>query len=109
MDLHDQYVHMEKTTQWRFTLRTHGSWPRRSNSSKKKVASRRGFILFSGKLTTMETLGCIGASGSSVMEQAVHAGAMARTTWVSCQRYPHNSGFDEKLATAAKANLATLT
>ena len=39
------------------------------------VAKRRGFILYPGKLTQLETfrIGCIGAIGRNEMEQAVHA------------------------------------
>jgi 2-aminoethylphosphonate-pyruvate transaminase len=42
-------------------------------------AKQRGFILYPGKLTQVETfrVGCIGAIGSNEMEQAVHAVALA--------------------------------
>jgi 2-aminoethylphosphonate-pyruvate transaminase len=134
MDLYDQYVYMEKTTQWRFTPPTHvvvalheaiaqfeaeGGQPARlarytSNyqtliSGMAKLgfkpfldpaiqapiivtfhapkhtnygfktfyaaARARGFILYPGKLTQVETfrVGCIGAIGPHEMEQAVHA------------------------------------
>ena len=138
MDLHDQYVYMEKTTQWRFTPPTHvvvalaeaiaqfeaeGGQPARlarytSNyqtliTGMKKLgfkpfldpaiqapiivtfhapadsrydfktfyaaARSRGFILYPGKLTQIETfrVGCIGAIGPDEMEQAVHAMGLA--------------------------------
>jgi len=138
MDLHDQYVYMEKTTQWRFTPPTHvvvalaeaiaqfeaeGGQPARlarytSNyqaliAGMKKLgfkpfldpaiqapiivtfhapadskydfktfyaaARARGFILYPGKLTQIETfrVGCIGAIGPDEMEQAVHAMGLA--------------------------------
>ncbi len=138
MDLHDQYVYMEKTTQWRFTPPTHvvvalaeaiaqfeaeGGQPARlarytSNyqtliTGMKKLgfqpfldpaiqapiivtfhapadskydfktfyaaARARGFILYPGKLTQIETfrVGCIGAIGPDEMEQAVHAMGLA--------------------------------
>jgi 2-aminoethylphosphonate-pyruvate transaminase len=138
MDLHDQYVYMEKTTQWRFTPPTHvvvalaeaiaqfeaeGGQPARlarytSNyqtliAGMKKLgfkpfldpaiqapiivtfhapadakydfktfyaaARSRGFILYPGKLTQIETfrVGCIGAIGPDEMEQAVHAMGLA--------------------------------
>ena len=138
MDLHDQYVYMEKTTQWRFTPPTHvvvalaeaiaqfeaeGGQPARlarytSNyqtliTGMKKLgfkpfldpaiqapiivtfhapadskydfktfyaaARLRGFILYPGKLTQIETfrVGCIGAIGPDEMEQAVHAMGLA--------------------------------
>ena len=138
MDLHDQYVYMEKTTQWRFTPPTHvvvalaeaiaqfeaeGGQPARlarytSNYQTlivgmKKLgfqpfldpaiqapiivtfhapadakydfktfyaaARARGFILYPGKLTQIETfrVGCIGAIGPDEMEQAVHAMGLA--------------------------------
>jgi len=138
MDLHDQYVYMEKTTQWRFTPPTHvvvalaeaiaqfeaeGGQPARlarytSNyqtliTGMKKfgfkpfldpaiqapiivtfhapadsrydfktfyaAARARGFILYPGKLTQIETfrVGCIGAIGPDEMEQAVHALGLA--------------------------------
>jgi 2-aminoethylphosphonate-pyruvate transaminase len=43
------------------------------------AARARGFILYPGKLTTIETfrVGCIGAIGTLEMEQAVHAVALA--------------------------------
>ena len=43
------------------------------------AAKRHGFILYPGKLTTIETfrVGCIGAIGPVEMEQAVHAVALA--------------------------------
>ena len=43
------------------------------------AAKARGFILYPGKLTQVETfrVGCIGAIGSDEMEQAVHAVALA--------------------------------
>ena len=138
MDLHDQYVYMEKTTQWRFTPPTHvvvalaeaiaqfeaeGGQPARlarytSNyqtliTGMKKLgfkpfldpaiqapiivtfhapadskydfktfyaaARARGFILYPGKLTQIETfrVGCIGAIGPDEMEQAVYAMGLA--------------------------------
>jgi len=138
MDLHDQYVYMEKTTQWRFTPPTHvvvalheaiaqfeaeGGQPARLSrysgnyrtlvSGMAKLGFRpfldpaiqapiivtfhapvdprynfktfyaaaraRGFILYPGKLTQIETfrVGCIGAIGPDEMEQAVHAMALA--------------------------------
>jgi 2-aminoethylphosphonate-pyruvate transaminase len=138
MDLHDQYVYMEKTTQWRFTPPTHvvvalaeaiaqfeaeGGQPARlarytSNyqtliAGMKKLgfkpfldpaiqapiivtfhapadpkytfktfyaaARARGFILYPGKLTQVETfrVGCIGAIGPHEMEQAVYAMSLA--------------------------------
>ena len=138
MDLHDQYVYMEKTTQWHFTPPTHvvvalaeaiaqfeaeGGQPARlarytSNyqtliTGMKKLgfkpfldpaiqapiivtfhapadskydfktfyaaARARGFILYPGKLTQIETfrVGCIGAIGPDEMEQAVHAMGLA--------------------------------
>jgi 2-aminoethylphosphonate-pyruvate transaminase len=138
MDLHDQYVYMEKTTQWRFTPPTHvvvalaeaiaqfeaeGGQPARlarytSNyqtliTGMKKLgfkpfldpaiqapiivtfhapvdpkynfktfyaaARARGFILYPGKLTQIETfrVGCIGAIGPYEMEQAVYAMSLA--------------------------------
>ena len=42
------------------------------------AARARGFILYPGKLTTVETfrVGCIGAIGPDEMEQAVHAVAL---------------------------------
>ena len=138
MDLHDQYVYMEKTTQWRFTPPTHvvmalheaiaqfeaeGGQPARlarytrnyetlvqgmarlgfkpfldpsiqapiivtfhapadpRYDFKTFYAAARacGFILYPGKLTTVETfrVGCIGAIGREEMEQAVHAVELA--------------------------------
>lgn len=138
MDLHDQYVYMEKTTQWRFTPPTHvvvalaeavaqfeeeGGQPARLARYVRNyetlvngmaalgfkpfldpaiqapiivtfhapgdpkydfrtfyaAARARGFILYPGKLTQIETfrVGCIGAIGSNEMEQAVHAVALA--------------------------------
>jgi 2-aminoethylphosphonate-pyruvate transaminase len=138
MDLHDQYVYMEKTTQWRFTPPTHvvvalhealkqfeeeGGQPQRlarySNNYRTLIAGMgklgfkpfldpaiqapiivtfhapadpkydfktfyataraRGFLLYPGKLTQLETfrVGCIGAIGPLEMEQAVHAMALA--------------------------------
>lgn len=138
MDLHDQYVYMEKTTQWRFTPPTHvvvalheaiaqfeseGGQPARlaryirnyetliagmaslgfkpfldpsvqapiivtfhapadSRYDFKtfyQAARSRGFILYPGKLTQIETfrVGCIGAIGPDEMEQAVHAMGLA--------------------------------
>jgi 2-aminoethylphosphonate-pyruvate transaminase len=134
MDLHDQYVYMEKTTQWRFTPPTHvvvalaeaiaqfeseGGQPARlarytanyrtlvdgmaalgfkpfldpsiqapiivtfhapgdAQYDFKKfyaAARARGFILYPGKLTQIETfrVGCIGAIGPDEIAQAVHA------------------------------------
>jgi 2-aminoethylphosphonate-pyruvate transaminase len=42
------------------------------------AARARGFILYPGKLTTVETfrVGCIGAIGPGEIEQAVHAVAL---------------------------------
>ena len=138
MDLHDQYVYMEKTGQWRFTPPTHvvvalaeaiaqfeaeGGQPARLARYRRNyetltrgmaalgfkpfldpavqapiivtfhapadarydfkrfyaAARARGFILYPGKLTTVETfrVGCIGAIGPDEMEQAVHAVALA--------------------------------
>jgi 2-aminoethylphosphonate-pyruvate transaminase len=138
MDLHDQYVYMEKTGQWRFTPPTHvlvalaeaiaqfeeeGGQPARlarytqnyrtlihgmarlgfmpfldpavqaptivtfhapgdsryEFKSFYAFARERGFILYPGKLTQVETfrVGCIGAIGPDEMEQAVHAVALA--------------------------------
>ena len=138
MDLHDQYVYMEKTGQWRFTPPTHvvvalmeaisqfeaeGGQPARlarySNNYEMLVrgmtalgfkpfldpaiqapiivtfhapahpnydfkrfydaAKARGFILYPGKLTQVETfrVGCIGAITWVEIEQAVHAVALA--------------------------------
>jgi 2-aminoethylphosphonate-pyruvate transaminase len=134
MDLHDQWVYMEKTTQWRFTPPTHvvvafdaalaqfvaeGGQPARlaryrANCTAlidglagiglesflapaiqapiivtvhappdprftfKEFYARvrdKGFILYPGKLTAVETfrVGCIGAIGPDEMRQAVHA------------------------------------
>ncbi|MEP7208937.1 MAG: 2-aminoethylphosphonate--pyruvate transaminase [Casimicrobiaceae bacterium] len=134
MDLHDQWVYMEKTTQWRFTPPTHvvvafnaaldqfvaeGAQPARLARytrncetlvqgmaelgftpflpaaiqapiivtfhappdpaySFKPFYNRvrdKGFILYPGKLTQVETfrVGCIGAIGPDEMRQAVHA------------------------------------
>ncbi len=44
-----------------------------------QAAKQRGFILYPGKLTQIETfrVGCIGAIGRKEMEQAVHAVALA--------------------------------
>ena len=138
MDLHDQYLYMEKTTQWRFTPPTHvvvalaeaiaqfeeeGGQPARlaryTDNCRTLVegmaglgfkpfldpavqapiivtfhapgdaryqfkafyeaAKARGFILYPGKLTQIETfrVGCIGAIGRKEMEQAVHAVSLA--------------------------------
>ncbi len=138
MDLHDQYVYMEKTTQWRFTPPTHvvvalaeavrqfeeeGGQPARLARYVRNyetlvggmaalgfkpfldpaiqapiivtfhapgdpkydfkafyaAARARGFILYPGKLTQIETfrVGCIGAIGPDEMEQAVHAVSLA--------------------------------
>ncbi|MBP6850104.1 MAG: 2-aminoethylphosphonate--pyruvate transaminase [Rhodoferax sp.] len=137
MDLHDQYVYMEKTTQWRFTPPTHvvvalheaiaqfeaeGGQPARLARYQRNyetlvrgmaalgfkpfldpavqapiivtfhapadpkydfktfyaAARARGFILYPGKLTTVETfrVGCIGAIGPDEIAQAVHAVAL---------------------------------
>ncbi|MDP3138799.1 MAG: 2-aminoethylphosphonate--pyruvate transaminase [Burkholderiaceae bacterium] len=137
MDLHDQHVYMEKTTQWRFTPPTHvvvalaeaiaqfeeeggqaarlarytrnyetlvqgmarlgfkpflapdvqapiivtfhaPADPRYDFKAFYAAARARGFILYPGKLTTVETfrVGCIGAIGPNEMEQAVHAVAL---------------------------------
>ncbi len=134
MDLHDQYVYMEKTTQWRFTPPTHvvvalaeavkqfeeegGQAARLARYSANcdvlvqgmaalgfkpfldpavqapiivtfhapahpnyqfkafyEATKSRGFILYPGKLTQIETfrVGCIGAIGADEMRQAVHA------------------------------------
>jgi 2-aminoethylphosphonate-pyruvate transaminase len=134
MDLHDQYVYMEKTTQWRYTPPTHvvaalraavdqylaeGRQPARlaryrANCEtlisgmaalgfrpflKAEVQApiivtfhapadpaydfktfyaktrERGYILYPGKLTQVETfrVGCIGAIGRNEMQQAVNA------------------------------------
>ena len=138
MDLHDQYVYMEKTGQWRFTPPTHvvvalaeaiaqfeaeGGQPARLARYTRNyqtlidgmsrlgfmpfldpqiqapiivtfhapgdprydfkafyaAARQRGFILYPGKLTQVETfrVGCIGAIGPNEMEQAVNAVALA--------------------------------
>ena len=138
MDLYDQYVYMEKTTQWRFTPPTHvvvalheaiaqfeaeGGQPARLARYTRNyetlihgmarlgfrpfldpaiqapiivtfhapdnpkydfktfyaAARARGFLLYPGKLTTVETfrVGCIGAIGPDEMEQAVHAVELA--------------------------------
>jgi 2-aminoethylphosphonate-pyruvate transaminase len=138
MDLHDQYVYMEKTTQWRFTPPTHvvvalheaiaqfeaqGGQPARlarytancqclTNGMARlgfkpfldaavqapiivtfhapadpkydfkafyAAVRARGFVIYPGKLTQVETfrVGCIGAIGPLEMEQAVHAVALA--------------------------------
>lgn len=138
MDLHDQYVYMEKTGQWRFTPPTHvvvalaeavsqfeaeggqsarlarytdnyqtltrgmaalGFKPFLDPSVQAPIivtfhapgdprydfrqfyaaAKARGFILYPGKLTELETfrVGCIGAIGRNEIEQAVHAVALA--------------------------------
>ncbi len=138
MDLHDQYVYMEKTTQWRFTPPTHvvvalheavaqfelegGQRARLARYTSNyqtlvtgmarlgfrpfldpaiqapiivtfhapddpkydfktfyATARARGFILYPGKLTQVETfrVGCIGAIGPHEMEQAVHAMGLA--------------------------------
>ncbi|HSV54527.1 MAG TPA: 2-aminoethylphosphonate--pyruvate transaminase [Burkholderiaceae bacterium] len=138
MDLHDQYVYMEKTSQWRFTPPTHvvvalaeaiaqfeeeggqsarlarytGNYrtlvdgmarlgfkpflepaiqapiivtfhapgdPKYDFKTFYAAARARGFILYPGKLTQVETfrIGCIGAIGPTEMEQAVHAVALA--------------------------------
>jgi 2-aminoethylphosphonate-pyruvate transaminase len=134
LDLHDQWVYMEKTTQWRYTPPTHvvvafdaaldqfiaeGGQPARLArytrnceallSGMRALGFRsfldasiqapiivtfhapadpryefkafyanvreRGFILYPGKLTQLETfrVGCIGAIGAEEMRQAVHA------------------------------------
>jgi 2-aminoethylphosphonate-pyruvate transaminase len=134
LDLHDQWVYMEKTTQWRYTPPTHvvvgfdaaldqfvaeGGQPARLArymqnyealvSGMRALGFRvfldsaiqapiivtfhapadarydfkafygnvrdRGFILYPGKLTQLETfrVGCIGAIGPEEMRQAVHA------------------------------------
>ena len=138
MDLHDQYVYMERTGQWRFTPPTHvvvalaeaiaqfeeeGGQPQRlarySDNCRALVegmaalgfrpflrpeiqapiivtflapgaphydfkafyaaAKARGFLLYPGKLTQVETfrVGCIGAIGRREIEQAVHAVSLA--------------------------------
>ena len=138
MDLYDQYVYMEKTTQWRFTPPTHvvvalheaiaqfeseggqparlarytlnyqtliagmaklgfkpfldpavqapiivtfhaPADPRYDFKTFYSAARARGFILYPGKLTQIETfrVGCIGAIGPDEMEQAVHAMGLA--------------------------------
>jgi 2-aminoethylphosphonate-pyruvate transaminase len=134
MDLFDQYVYMEKTTQWRFTPPTHvvaaldealmqfieeGGQPARLARYTQNyrtlldgmaglgfkpflrpeiqapiivtfhapadakydfrkfygAAKAKGFILYPGKLTKLETfrVGCIGAIGPNEMQQAVNA------------------------------------
>ena len=134
MDLHDQYVYMEKTGQWRFTPPTHvvvalheaiaqfeaeGGQPARLARYRQNYQTlidgmkqlgfkpfldpaiqapiivtfhapanpaydfktfyaavrARGFLLYPGKLTQIETfrVGCIGAIGPQDMAQAVHA------------------------------------
>ena len=134
MDLYDQYVYMEKTTQWRFTPPTHvvvalheaiaqfeeeGGQPARLARYTRNyetliagmarlgfqpfldpaiqapiivtfhapadpyydfktfyaAARARGFILYPGKLTAIDTfrVGCIGAIGAVEMQQAVNA------------------------------------
>lgn len=134
MDLYDQYIYMEKTTQWRFTPPTHvvvalaeaiaqfeeeGGQPARLARYQRNYttlvdgmarlgfrpfldpaiqapiivtfhapadsrydfrkfyasARERGFVLYPGKLTQVETfrVGCIGAIGPREMEQAVQA------------------------------------
>lgn len=138
MDLHDQFVYMEKTGQWRFTPPTHvvvalaeaiaqfeaegGQQARLARYTRNyrtlvdgmaglgfrpfldpkiqapiivtfhapadpkydfktfyAAAKARGFILYPGKLTQIETfrVGCIGAIGPDEMEQAVHAVSLA--------------------------------
>ncbi|MDQ6882387.1 MAG: 2-aminoethylphosphonate--pyruvate transaminase [Pseudomonadota bacterium] len=138
MDLHDQYIYMERTGQWRFTPPTHvvvalaeaihqfeeeGGQPARLARYTRNyqtlihgmarlgfmpyldpavqapiivtfhapgdaryefkafyaAARARGFLLYPGKLTQVETfrVGCIGAIDSNVIEQAVHAVALA--------------------------------
>ena len=133
LDLHDQWVYMEKTTQWRYTPPTHvvvafnaaldqhiaeGGQPARLGRYKKNCETlvagmaemgfkvflkpeiqapiiltfhappdpaynfkefyarvrEKGFILYPGKLTTVETfrVGCIGAIGPDEMRQAVN-------------------------------------
>jgi 2-aminoethylphosphonate-pyruvate transaminase len=137
MDLHDQYVYMEKTGQWRFTPPTHvlvalaeaiaqfeeeggqaarlarytrnyhtlidgmsrlgfmpfldpaiqapiivtfhaPGDPRYDFKAFYAAAKKRGFILYPGKLTQVETfrVGCIGAIGPDEIEQAVQAVAL---------------------------------
>jgi 2-aminoethylphosphonate-pyruvate transaminase len=134
LDLHDQWVYMEKTTQWRYTPPTHvvvafdaaldqfvaeGGQPARharyARNCKALIDGMaalgfrsfldpaiqapiivtfhapadpkyefkafyaavhdRGFVLYPGKLTQVETfrVGCIGAIGPEEMQQAVHA------------------------------------
>ena len=134
MDLHDQYVYMEKTGQWRFTPPTHvvvalheaiaqfeaeGGQPARLARYTQNYQTlidgmqhlgftpfldpaiqapiivtfhapaapdydfkvfyaavrERGFLLYPGKLTQIETfrMGCIGAIGQNEISQAVHA------------------------------------
>jgi 2-aminoethylphosphonate-pyruvate transaminase len=134
LDLHDQYVYMEKTTQWRYTPPTHvvvafnaaldqfiadGGQPARLARYTRNYETlvdgmaelgfapfldpriqapiivtfhappdpaytfkefyarvrEKGFILYPGKLTQVETfrVGCIGAIGADEMRQAVNA------------------------------------
>jgi 2-aminoethylphosphonate-pyruvate transaminase len=134
LDLHDQYVYMQKTTQWRYTPPTHvvaalraaidqfiaeGGQPARGARYASNCATliegmkglgfrpylkpdvqapiivtfhapadpaydfkrfyaavrERGYVLYPGKLTQVETfrVGCIGAIGPDEMRQAVHA------------------------------------
>ena len=134
LDLHDQWVYLEKTTQWRYTPPTHvvvafdaalvqfvaaggqtGRLARYASNCEALVKGmaalgfrpfldpsiqapiivtfhapvdpryefkafyaavrERGFILYPGKLTQLETfrVGCIGAIGPEEMQQAVHA------------------------------------
>ncbi len=44
-----------------------------------EAAKRNGFILYPGKLTEIETfrVGCIGAIGTTEIQQAIHAVALA--------------------------------
>ena len=138
MDLHDQYVYMEKTGQWRFTPPTHvvvalaeaiaqfeeeggqvarlarytrncqtliagmaqlgfkpfldsaiqapiivtfhaPKDPRYAFKTFYEAARARGFLLYPGKLTQLETfrVGCIGAIDANDIQQAVHAVALA--------------------------------
>ncbi len=133
LDLHDQWVYMERTTQWRYTPPTHvvvafnaaldqhiaeGGQPARLARYRKNCETlvagmaemgfkvflkpeiqapiiltfhappdpaynfkefyarvrEKGFILYPGKLTTVETfrVGCIGAIGADEMRQAVN-------------------------------------
>ena len=135
LDLHDQWVYMEKTTQWRYTPPTHvvvafnaaldqhveeGGQPARAWRATRRIAKPwsagmaelgfkvflkpeiqapiiltfhappdpaynfkefyarvrdKGFILYPGKLTKVETfrVGCIGAVGADEMRHAVNA------------------------------------